>query len=147
MRVHIKTRAAALISALLLVFVLSAFVSASALAAPPLTQLQRTHPNFNAHIVAFGTSPGRAARALGGPLRGRGALIGRYVLAPGGAPLTGTTPWIVGGILAALLVGGAAAVATASRRAQVEPAGVTELESPGSRSRPEESESSRRKAA
>jgi hypothetical protein len=147
MRTQSHHRAAALISALLLVFALSALITATAQAAPPPTQLQRVHPNFNAHFVALGTTPGRTGRALGGPLRGRGALIGRGVLAPGGAPVSGASPWIVGGVLAALLVGGSAAFAAASRRSEGRTASVTELRSAGETARPAEAERSQRKAA
>jgi hypothetical protein len=147
MRTQSHHRAAALISALLLVFALSALITATAQAAPALTQLQRVHPDFNAHFVAFGTTPGRTGRALGGPLRGRGALIGRGVLAPGGAPATGTSPWVAGGILAALLVGGSAALAAASERSKGQSASVTQLRSAGANAPPAEAERSQRKAA
>jgi hypothetical protein len=146
MRAQSHHRAAALISALLLVFALSALITATAQAAPP-TQLQRVHPGFNAPFVAFSATPGRADRALGGPLRGRGALIGRGVLAPGGTPASGASPWIVSGVLAALLVGGSAAFAAASRRSDGQTAGVTELRSAGENARPAEAERSQRKAA
>jgi hypothetical protein len=147
MRAHDHSRAAALISALLLVFALTVLITATAQAAPPLTQLQRAHADFNAPFVAFGTTPGRAARALGGPLRGRGALIGRGVLAPGGAPISGATPWIAGGILAALLIGGTAAAAAASRRSQAQMASISAIGRSGASARPEGSEDPQRKAA
>jgi hypothetical protein len=147
MRAHDHSRAAALISAFLLVFALTVLITATAQAAPPLTQLQRAHHNFNAPFVASGTNPGRANRALGGPLRGRGALIGRGVLAPGGAPVSGATPWIVGGLLAALLIGGTAAVAAASRRSQAQLASISEIGRSEANARPEASEDPQRKAA
>jgi hypothetical protein len=147
MRTQSHPRAAALISALLLAFALSALITATAQAAPPLTQLQRVHPSFNTHFVAFGSTPGRAGRTLGGPLRGRGALIGRGALAPGGAPVTGAGPWIAGGILAALLVGGTVAFAPAKRRSEAHPASVTGLRSAGASARQAEAEPSQRKAA
>lgn len=147
MRTQSHHRATALISALLLVFALSALITATAQAAPSFTQLRRAHADPTAHLVALGTAPGHAGRTLGGPLRGRGALIGRGVLAPGGAPTSGTSPWIVAGVLAALLVGGSAAWAAASGRSNGQTASVTQLRSAGANAPPAEAERSQRKAA
>ena len=120
--------------------------------APPaggLTQLQRAHDGASVAYVNAGGSLVAATGAIGGPLGGRTALVGRARLPVRPATTgTGGVGWLVGAFaVAALAIGSVGFLSTRGRSRDAEMAPVTSIEEAFSGgARPAEQQSGRRAA-